>query len=186
MGDCCSSNNGKKNKTYYYISANVTRYMEVPMVDLDKEDDHNGLPLDNKSPDADEYKPKNFHERNGKKVIPLTSSISYIHVSLRGFFVPSVVESELKARTSGDDVGITFVREMSEEEYIADREIRTAQKEFEENKGKLPNSVASEIESMIGRCEEGKLRPDTPAKDDHANSTKFWNPLEENTDDLFE
>jgi hypothetical protein len=74
-------------------------------------------------------------------------------------------------------------RELSEEEYEADKKVRQAQKEFAACGNKLPNSVSSEIDDLIERASSGQLRAISPDKNEHPN--KEWDGTVDNEDDLF-
>lgn len=170
------------NTKYYYVSASCVRFIEIPGLANEKEDDHNGLPFENNSPDADNYSPK-FQERGGKKVFPMVMVASTIYPALNGLFVPASVEAILKAQTGSDEVSINMIRELSEEEYEADKKVRQAQKEFAASGNKLPNSVSSEIDDLIERASSGQLRAIAPDKNEHPN--KEWDGTVDNEDDLF-
>lgn len=170
------------NTKYFYVSASCVRFIEIPGLANEKDDDHNGLPFENNSPDADNYSPK-FQERGGKKVFPMVMTASTIYPALNGMFIPASVEAILKAQTGSDEVSINMIRELSEEEYEVDKKVRQAQKEFAESGNKLPNSITSEIDDMCERAGAGKLRAVSPDKNDHPN--KEWDGTVAEDDDLF-
>jgi hypothetical protein len=85
-----------------------------------------------------------------------------------GLFVPSFVEDSIRQEMQLEECYITFAKEISEQEYVADAEYRRSRNKPES----LPSSVEDEINDLIGRVEKGNLNvykpltPDVPTSEE--------------------
>jgi hypothetical protein len=173
-----------KNKTkarYFYISAKC-----IKLIDMEEEIDEGTTPkFESGSPDSD-YVGGQYVEKNGKKYKAAKVNVTCIVPSPRGLFFPAMLEHHLKTEMNCEEAFITFVREMSEEEFQADCEYRNRLKEEKENGPKLPENVKDDIEDLITRCEKGDLNVYKTGPKSTDNPDAPYNPLIDNVDDLME
>ncbi len=98
--------------------------------------------------------PEIFNDKKYAGKMPVNITGNDIITSDKGLFLPSAIESFIKATKGLVDCKIIFVRELSKEEV-------DAEKSFMENIDKplpISNAVMSEIDELINAAEKGNLR----------------------------
>jgi hypothetical protein len=148
-------------KKYFFISFTGTKLIDFQKMGIEEESlrENSGMVLE-----------------NGKKMIPVPFASSCTIPSDSGMFVPSYLEYFIRTNFKAQEIKITFVRELSEEEFKQDQEfIKELMKD--PNDRPLDKQTLNEIEKLIGTCEKGNLRvsvnPDSEKqKDEYENLFK--------------
>lgn len=157
----CKSDKPGNTTKYFFITAQATKMNKLKDIlgsndeEEDIEDALNALNMD--APD--------------KSNIPVMLHYSMVLESPTGMFIPSYIENFVKESTKADNVCITFVREMSLEEYTANKMYKATIDKKGDIK-ELTYNVKQELEDIIGRTESGDIRiikpeePDVPLTDE--------------------
>jgi len=130
---------------YFFVAFQGLAYQKIPKEMLDQ------------LPDADVREQMGIKEINGKL---MASGMISSNICLRvetGLFVPSFIENYIKMSSNVNDVKISFVKELSEEEYKEDAKIAKMLSKKPEDQV-VTHDVQSEIDDLIGRTEQGNLR----------------------------
>lgn len=115
-------------------------------------------------------------EKKGKKVIPVIMPGHGTMFSGSGMFLPIEAENYFKFFTKCDEIAIKFVREISEEEFKLDQELRQKQ----DLPQPLDYNTSQEIDDLIGSVEKGRLNVHVDP-----NSEKHVDPFAEMFEDPF-
>ena len=98
--------------------------------------------------------------------IPVTATQTMVIKSPTGMFVPAAIEATIKSQYGLDSASITFVREMSKEEFDFNQSVID-----EMNKPKpLKYNVKEEIEDLLNRASTGDLSCPNELRPDFATS----------------
>ncbi len=151
---------------YFFISAEVVKYTPIPDIQLDEEsikelETQNHIKIINKIPHA-----------------AIKFVENYTIQSDSGMFVPSAVIDYLCIQHKLSSCAILYVRDISYEEFEAERNFvkkQTSPKPIE-------NSIMNEIEDLISKTETGNLnvykpeRPDVPKNKTEKNLRELGLP----------
>jgi len=104
-------------------------------------------------PDGAEL-PEIFSDKKYAGKMPINLTGTDIITSDKGMFLPSAIESFIKATRNLSECKIVFVREMTKEEVDAEKSfVETLDKPLP-----ISNTVMSEIDDLINATERGNLR----------------------------
>jgi hypothetical protein len=133
------------NSKYFFVVAAGTKYIDVSTLVGEATKDVSEIDKILEGIDDEEVKLK------GK--IPVTTHNNIVMESANGLFVPSMIENYIKTMYGLSEAYITFMREMTKEEYDFDCK-------YKENLKKpkpLEYNTISEIEDLLMRGESGNL-----------------------------
>lgn len=133
-----------KNIKYFFVS-----YTGIKSVDPQK------MGLDSDTIESISENLKDAGIKNGKMPVPFSSNTTL--TSENGLFIPSLMESYIRVMTNSTDIKITFVKELSKEEYDADQEFLKEMMKHPDDRP-LDRKVMSEIDDLVGMAESGKLK----------------------------
>lgn len=139
--DGCKNNNAK----FYFVAFQGIAYQKIPKEMLEQ------------LPEEDVRERMGIKEINGKLMMSGMVSSNICLKSETGLFIPSYIENYIKMSSNVNDVKITFVKELSEEEYKEDAKIAKMLSKKPEDQI-VTHDVQSEIDDLIGRTEQGNLR----------------------------
>lgn len=171
----------KKKGRFFHVSAKC-----VKLVDVDKCDDEEDIIPGIKSAMPQELEAAmGYVEKDGKKYKSTRVTISTVIPAHRGMYIPAMIEKHIKEMAGVDEVCITFVHEMTQEEFEEDSKIRMTLKDIEENGPPLDERTKSDIDDLIERASKGEINVHSVDSTKSNKREEEYNPLTDNLDDLF-
>ena len=144
-GNSTTSSVDPSKSKYFFVVAAGTKYIDVSTLVGEATKDVSDIDKILNGVDDEEIKLK------GK--VPITTHNNVVMESANGLFVPSMIENYIKTMYGLSEVYITFIREMTKEEYDFDCK-------YKENLKKpkpLEYNTISEIQDLLARGESGNL-----------------------------
>jgi hypothetical protein len=142
------------NDKYFFISASGVKNFDIGMMTDDDESDIDKL----------------LNEASGAKrpsgKLPVTINRSLVITAKNGLFVPAAIESKLKLLYGLDDCVITFIREMTQEEFDLNQKVIADQSK----PVPLGGSVVAELEDLLNRASSGDLSVTSDLRPDFART----------------
>lgn len=138
---------------YFFIALSLTKLVSISSLHQKEEDgDGDDIPGLEK-----ENGPESSMKQMDKK-IPMQQMYSTCIVSPSGLFIPDAIEDTVKNDTKADEASITFVREITKEEYQTNTMYATTK----HLPPPVPQDIMAEIDDIVSRAESGELRPIVP------------------------
>lgn len=143
------------NDKYFFISAAGIKHFDIgAFVANDDESD-----IDKMLNEA-----SGAQKPSGK--LPITLNRSLVITAPNGLFVPAAIENKLKLMYGLDECVITFMREMSKEEFDMNNKVMSEMSK----PTPLGTSVLSELEDILSRASSGELSVTEELRPDFART----------------
>lgn len=130
-----------KNTKYFFISYTGIKGVSPEKMGIDSE--------------TIEMIPTHLREKDGKIAVPFSSNTTMS--SEEGMFIPSMMENYIRTLTNATDIKITFVRELSKDEFEADQAFLKMLTKHPDDRP-LDKKVMSEIDALVCQVEAGNLK----------------------------
>ena len=139
---------------YFFISASGTKMVDISSAIGGEEQDEIEKLIGKATGKAETHK------------FPVSANQTMVIKSPTGMFVPAAIEATIKSQYGLDSAAITFVRELTKEEFDFNENVIT-----EMNKPKpLKYNVLEEIDDMLNRASSGDLRVVNEPRPDFAST----------------